>query len=272
MISDEIIKTLTAISPIVTIIISSIIAPVILKVMTNISNTVVGTESRKQKINLYDSGIFPTLKRLKTDIYKKEFVSPLKTAIARDLIFIKMDVSYKIFHEWVGINKDKIDAWSNMQLKAEIETLVSHIIKTYNEGWILAGIPKLVRKKFNKYHGVNEDIVFTMVDLTILNSWETQLEKTYSIFDGFCIAYNNAVFDIERVINPMNGALVNETYNGISGKIDFDIDNDNIKRKEIDKKYKDIFVKFSKETFSESLSDSQIRAIDDILTDSELEL
>jgi hypothetical protein len=273
MSSEETIKIVTAISPIVTIIISSIIAPIVLKMITNISNNVIQNENKEKKnINLFDSGFFPGMKRLTKEIYKKDFVSKFKTIIARDLVKIKFDVSYKVVYTWVEENQSKIEGWSNMQLKHELSSLISKIIESYIKEWDDVGLPKIVIDKFQKYHRVNEDIVMSMIDITILNNWETQLQKTFTILDSFIIAFHNAIFDIERVVNPMNGGLKNVTYKGISGANDIDYDDNHEERRKIDKKYTSMFVKLSEETLKNSLSDSQIEAIDKILTDSELEI
>jgi hypothetical protein len=273
MSSEETIKIVTAISPIVTIIISSIIAPIVLKMITNISNNVIQNENKEKKnINLFDSGFFPGMKRLTKEIYKKDFVSKFKTIIARDLVKIKFDVSYKVVYKWVEENQSKIEGWSNMQLKHELSSLISKIIESYIKEWDDVGLPKIVIDKFQKYHRVNEDIVMSMIDITILNNWETQLQKTFTILDSFIIAFHNAIFDIERVVNPMNGGLKNVTYKGISGANDIDYDDNHEERRKIDKKYTSMFVKLSEETLKNSLSDSQIEAIDKILTDSELEI
>jgi len=273
MSSEETIKLVTAISPIVTIIISSIIAPIVLKVMSNISNSVIANESKsKTNINLFDSGFFPGMKRLTKEIYKKEFVSRFKTVIARDLIKIKFDVSYKVVYKWVEENQHRINGWTNMQLKHEITTLIQNIIESYIKEWNEAGLPKIVVDGFQKYHRINEDIVMSMIDITILNNWETQLQKTFTILDSFIIAFHNAIFDIERVVNPMNGGLKNVTYKGLSGANDIDYDNNYEERRKIDKKYTSMFVKLSEETLKNSLSDSQIEAIDKILSDSEMDI
>jgi len=270
--TDETIKFISALSPIVVIIISSIIAPILIKLISNISIKVLNKEMDKKKINLFDSGFFPAIKRLERLIYKKDFVSKFKTVIARDLIKIKFKAGYNVTYEWVEKNQDKINSWNNQQLKHELTTLISNIVETYIKEWQVAQIPPLVIDKFQKYHRINEEIVMSMIDITVLNDWETQIQKAFTILDSFVIAFHNAIFDIERVMNPMNGGLRNLTYKGLSGRCDVDFDNHYKERQQIDEKYKSIFVKLSKETVRNSLSESQVEAIDDILSESEIDI
>ena len=125
MSSEETIKIVTAISPIVTIIISSIIAPIVLKMITNISNNVIQNENKEKKnINLFDSGFFPGMKRLTKEIYKKDFVSKFKTIIARDLIKIKFDVSYKVVY--ICVEKNQSGSRPSRASSCSHESTTSH--------------------------------------------------------------------------------------------------------------------------------------------------
>jgi hypothetical protein len=207
--STIILQILGIIAAVIIAILTSPLTSKIFDLLTDNNNIFSKRRKRKDVKEILKHNFFSFMEyAINVRIKNLNFGSPVKTAIYKDLLYIKF-TTFKInlkdyIDDYIDYNKDKD---SNV-LKEDMLSVLHSSIKEYESKWNDLDIENIeyIKQLFSQWHYKAVVMVNDFIERVFdSNIYENNAERMSVILDIYTVAFEATLLDVEEGLRPLNG-------------------------------------------------------------------